>query len=137
MRPGSDFVAGLETGQVAGNGTTRKAADGPGGEPSGGVIVVRRDDSAGGCSAGGLSGPVPGESPGVTQPVGDGGEAPVGVVGAGDAGRGRSPRPTKDDVGDEAARVAGVGCHEGDAGDGGGRGGQPIHDVVAERERRR
>ena len=85
MRPGSDFVAGLETGQVAGNGTTRKAADGPGGKASGSVVVVRRDDSAGGCSAGGLSSPVPGKSPGSAMPVGDGDQATVGIVGAGDA----------------------------------------------------
>ena len=85
MRPGSDFVAGLETGQVAGNGTTRKAADGPGGKASGGFIVVGRNDSAGGCPAGGLARAVPGKGPGVAKPVGDGDQATVGIVGAGDA----------------------------------------------------
>jgi hypothetical protein len=58
-------------------------------------------------------------------------QPPVGVVGARDNFAGGI-----DEVGDQPARVAGVGGGEGGVGNGGRGGGQPVHHVVGEREAR-
>jgi hypothetical protein len=59
-------------------------------------------------------------------------QPPVGVVGARDNFAGNI-----DEVGDQPARVAGVGGGEGGIREDGRGGGQPVHHVVGEREARR
>ena len=93
--------------------------------------MVGGENAAGSSAARRLARAVPREGPGVPEPVGDGGEAAIGVVGAGDGLAG-----SVDQVGHEAARVAAVGDVVSGVGEAGRRRCEPVHSVVGEREKR-
>jgi len=107
VRSGGDILAGLESRRVAGDGASGQRADGPRFETPRRVVAVGGGDAAGRRAAGGLARAVPGKVPRVAEPVGEGYQPPVGIVGARDA-----PAGGVHQVGDQPARVAGVGGGE-------------------------